>query len=319
MVADPLSDALAVVHARCTITGGFTAAGDWAMRFRPTAPLKLDAVVRGGCWFLAEDRPPMLLEAGDVLVLNRTETVVLASDPGIEPVEAADTIPEGAAGDTGLPHVGTAPPTGAETVLIGGHVEMNANGHDLLLATLPRTTLVTDRHREAAELRRILTVLLEERFADRPGARFASAEYAQLLLLEVLRLLLRQGAAERPGWLGLLSDPALRPALALIHEDPARAWTLEELARAASMSRSAFASRFKKAAAQPAVAYLNRWRIRLAQQALRETDTTVAALASTLGYASESSLSHAFRRVIGVTPGQYRRATRTPETVPSVR
>lgn len=73
------------------------------------------------------------------------------------------------------------------------------------------------------------------------------------------------------------------------------------------MSRSTFAARFRAAAGQPPFAYLTRWRMRLAERALREEDTTIAALAAQLGYASESSFSHAFQRITGTTPGRYRR------------
>ena len=115
--------------------------------------------------------------------------------------------------------------------------------------------------------------------------------------------LTRQGIAKH---LGLLADAGLRPALNAIHREPARPWQLEELARESAMSRSSFAARFRAAAGEPPVSYLNRWRIRLAQKALRDTDTTVAQLASELGYASESSFSHAFKRITAVSPRGYR-------------
>jgi AraC-like DNA-binding protein len=124
----------------------------------------------------------------------------------------------------------------------------------------------------------------------------------------VLRLVLEQRAITEPGWLNLLGDPALRPALTLIHANPGHRWGLEELAGAAAMSRSTFATRFRAAAGQPPLTYLTWWRMRLAERALRDGDTTIAALADQLGYASESSFSHAFRRITGTTPGRYRRA-----------
>ena len=74
------------------------------------------------------------------------------------------------------------------------------------------------------------------------------------------------------------------------------------------MSRSSFAAKFKQAAGQAPLAYLSRWRIRLAGRALRDADKTVAVIADDLGYASESSLSHAFARTLGMSPVQYRRS-----------
>jgi AraC-like DNA-binding protein len=300
VISDPLSDALSLVRARCQITGGFRAGGQWSLRFRPQLPVKLDALVEGRCWLLADGQQPVLLEAGEAVVLSRAGTFVLCSDPAVPPAEAHDAlVPSGGP----LAQAGS----GAEVVVVGGHVEVDGGGEELLLPVLPRVTRVASCAPEAAELRSLLQRLLEETTAGRPGAAFAAAQYAQLLLVQVLRLAVQQQAVTQPGWLSLLGDPALRPALTLMHENPGRPWGLEELASAAAMSRSTFATRFRVTAGQPPLAYLTRWRMRLAERALRDGDTTIAALAAQLGYASESSFSHAFQRVTGSTPGRYRR------------
>lgn len=294
VAVDPLSEALELVRARCVITGGFTVSGDWSVRFRPTAALKLKGLVRGSCWLVTDGSAPQRLGQGNVAVFNRTGPFVLCSDPSLPPVEepAAQLQP---------PDIDA--PEGA-VVAIGGHIDLDRSGDELLLALLPRLSLLA----EAQQVFRLLEQLLEERSATLPGAGFASDQYAQLLLVAVLRAVLSREAATRPGWLTVLADPDLRPALTLMHAEPGRAWSLDELARAAAMSRTRFATRFREASGQPPVAYLTRWRIRLAERALRETDTTVAALAAELGYASESSFSHAFARTVGVSPGRYRRS-----------
>ncbi|WP_170323615.1 AraC family transcriptional regulator [Cryptosporangium phraense] len=310
MTADPLSDALALVRARCVITGGFTASGDWSVRFRPSAALKLKGLVRGRCWLVADGRPPQRLAQGNVAVFNRLDSFVLCSDPALPPVEEPEAVRPGPGpldrfGDQGDADDGA--------VVIGGHIDLDRSGDELLLAVLPRLTVLS----EADGILRLLEQLLDERAATRPGANFAADQYAQLLLVQVLRAVLERGTASRPGWLTVLADPDLRPALSLMHTDPGRAWGLDELARASAMSRSRFATRFREVSGQPPVAYLTRWRIRLAERALRETDTTVAALAAELGYASESSFSHAFARTVGVSPGRFRRAVRGQAQAPT--
>jgi len=311
VISDPLSDALALVRARCRIAGGFRAGGQWSVRFRPEVALKIDAVVEGRCWLLADGRQPELLEAGDAVVLGRAGAFVLCSDLAIPPAEA-----HGALVSSGgaLKQVGS----GGEVVVIGGHVEADSGGEELLLSVLPRVTRIMGRAPEAAELQGLLNRLLEESTAGRPGAAFAAAQYAQLLLVQVLRLALEQRAAPQPGWLNLLGDPSLRPALTLMHSKPGQPWSLEELARAAAMSRSTFAARFRAAAGQPPLTYLTRWRMRLAERALHDGDATIAALAAQLGYASESSFSHAFQRITGTTPGRYRRTSGADRDRPHV-
>ncbi|WP_211770202.1 AraC family transcriptional regulator [Kutzneria sp. CA-103260] len=301
MEVDPLSGALTLVRARCRITGRLAAGGDWSVRFRPEFPLKLYGLVHGRCWLIL-DGEARQFHQGEVIVLNGVDSVVLCSDPAVRPIEAAVVYGE----DPSSARIGD----GDDFDLVGGHVEMNRSGDDLLLAALPRIAHIADTP-EAGEMLGVLTGLLREAGDGRPGAHFAAAQHAQLLLVHVLRFLVEHDAA-RPGWLTALGDAALRPAVELMHGDPARSWGLDELARACGMSRSTFAARFRDVAGQPPVAYLNRWRIRLAEQALRDTDITVAALAARLGYATPSSFSHAFQRITGLSPGQHRRLEPIP-------
>ena len=130
-----------------------------------------------------------------------------------------------------------------------------------------------------------------------------------MFLLEVLRAYVEQTPLP-PGWLRLLTDERLRPALALLHTEPGKPWGLAELARAAAMSRTSFAERFRTVAGVPPLAYLNRWRMMLAQRALRDDDVPVGALAYELGYSSESAFSNAFKREVGESPLRYRRRVR---------
>ena len=113
-----------------------------------------------------------------------------------------------------------------------------------------------------------------------------------------------------PGWLRVLADERLRPALSRMHAEPGRPWGLQELARTAAMSRTSFAERFRTVAGIPPLAYLNRWRMLLAQRALRDGDVRVGSLAFDLGYASESAFSTAFKREVGESPLRYRQRLR---------
>jgi AraC-like DNA-binding protein len=106
-----------------------------------------------------------------------------------------------------------------------------------------------------------------------------------------------------------LSDPRLAAALRMMHGEPGRAWGLEELAQASSMSRTAFAVRFRALAGTTPLAYLTAWRMRLAERALREQKASISAIGQALGYSSESAFSNAFKRETGLSPQGYRRAS----------
>jgi AraC-like DNA-binding protein len=124
---------------------------------------------------------------------------------------------------------------------------------------------------------------------------------------QALRSWLESDPLARTGWLGALQDRQIGPAIALIHREPARPWTVAALADELAMSRAAFAARFTELVGEPAMAYVTRWRMQVAVSALRDEGATVAELADRLGYRSEAAFSRAFKRVIGVAPGALRR------------
>jgi len=152
--------------------------------------------------------------------------------------------------------------------------------------------------------------LVRERAAELPGARLASAQLAQLMFVHILRAHLETSGPLATRWLRAVGDKRLAPALRLMHGDSGRAWQLEELAKAAAMSRTTFAHHFKTVAGVSPLAYLTKWRMRLAERALREENTPIPVLARLLGYTSESAFSNAFKRVTGNAPKRYRTAVR---------
>jgi AraC-like DNA-binding protein len=198
--------------------------------------------------------------------------------------------------------------------VIGVAVDLNPAGRSLLLRALPPVGHVRASAAAATNLRGTLDRLFDEVSGNRMGSAFAIRQYGQLVLLEVMRAYIDQ--AELPqGWLRLLADERLGPAVGLMHAEPGKPWGLEELARAAAMSRTSFAERFRSVAGVPPLTYLNRWRMLLAQRALRDGDVRVGSLAAELGYASESTFSTAFKREVGVSPLRYRHRVRS-ESVP---
>jgi AraC-like DNA-binding protein len=109
-------------------------------------------------------------------------------------------------------------------------------------------------------------------------------------------------------WFSAVRSPHIARALARMHEAPERAWTLEELAQEAGLSRAAFARIFSASVGEPPHTYLTRWRMGIAAQLLEETDLRLTEVAPRVGYQSEFSFSRAFKLARGVSPIQYRRA-----------
>ncbi|MDQ0136985.1 AraC-like DNA-binding protein [Neorhizobium galegae] len=300
MIVDPFSDVLTLTNAEAVLTGGFTAGGAWAIRFPARDKIKFFAVVKGRCWVTLEGEPePVLFETGDVGLLARPRTFVLASDLSVTPVDAMSLF--SGAGRT-LATLGS----GDEFAHIGGHVLLDPVRGGLLADILPPWIHAKAASPQAAIFRWLLDRLIDERDAGQPGAQLASAQLTQLLFIEILRSHLNASSLMPAGWLRALAEPRIAPALRLMHGDPARAWHLEELAQACAMSRTSFAFHFRTVAGVAPLTYLTEWRMRLAERALREERTTVAVVARSLGYKSESAFSNAFKRVKGNSPTAYR-------------
>ncbi|MCX4572376.1 AraC family transcriptional regulator [Streptomyces sp. NBC_01571] len=308
MPVDPLSDTLGLMDARCIVSGGFTAGGDWALRFPRPDRLKITAVVKGSMWVAVEGMPDAVrLERGDVAVFDGSRAFVVASDPTPDPVDATRLF-----ADTPGPMIRYG--GGEDVVFVGGHVELGRAGEELLLHALPPLLHVRAAAEEAPVLRWLLDQLLRELTAGRAGADFAADQLAQLMFVQVLRAYLADADALPAGRLRALADERISPALRLMHADPARPWQLEELARAAAMSRTSFAQRFRTVAGVPPLTYLLDWRMSLARRALRDGETSVSALAQKVGYTSESAFSNAFKRTTGVAPRRYRDVARAALT-----
>jgi AraC-like DNA-binding protein len=129
-----------------------------------------------------------------------------------------------------------------------------------------------------------------------------------MMLVQALRVYLTEGSSGGVGWLFALADRQLGSAITAMHADPAYRWTLQELAERVSMSRSAFALKFKETVGTSPMEYLTRWRMLLAGDRLTNSRDSISAIALSLGYESESSFSTAFKRVMGCSPRQYGRS-----------
>jgi transcriptional regulator GlxA family with amidase domain len=144
--------------------------------------------------------------------------------------------------------------------------------------------------------------------SQRPGEGIVMTRLPELLLVEVLRLHLASAPAADEGLLAALHDPVLRPALALLHGDPARRWTVASLAAAAAVSRSVLDARFRDALGRSPIRYLTDWRMHLAEDLLATTDLSVASVARRVGYDAEEAFSRAFKRRHGDSPSMWRSA-----------
>jgi len=298
---DPLSDILSILRPNSYGFRGLDAGGDWALAFAADDAIKCYAITEGHCWLAIEDiAAPIRLEAGDFALLPGGKSYRLHSAADVAPIDAYTFFPAIPPGEIAMLNGG-----GACTG-VGGYFDFAGMHAGMLLGMLPPVVII--RAAEGREdLRWSIERLMRELRAPRPGGTLLAEHLTQALLIEALRLHLTEHSAEHSGWLFALGDRQMLAVMTAMHGEPGRKWTLESLARIAGMSRSSFAARFKQRVGEPAMDYLTRWRMMLAADRLTNAGMSIAVVAPTVGYESESAFGAAFKRVIGYSPRQFAR------------
>ena len=148
-----------------------------------------------------------------------------------------------------------------------------------------------------------------------PGAELMLSHLMELLFVEVLRRYAAEQPAGAKGWFPALGDPLVSRVLRLVHDDPSRRWTVEDLAKKAGTSRTVLAGRFNTLMGQSPMEYVTAWRMQIAAARLRESTDSLAAIAVDVGYESEAAFNRAFKRVTGITPGRWREGSQTGPAV----
>jgi len=160
---------------------------------------------------------------------------------------------------------------------------------------------------DRAELRWLLERMMQELREPKPGGSLVAQHLASMMLIQALRLHLAGGPRGGVGWLFALADKKMSMAIDLMHHNPARRWTLQELGQCVGMSRSSFALKFKGTVGASPMEYLTQWRMQLAGDRLTNSGDPISAIATLLGYESESAFSAAFKRTMNCSPRQYKR------------
>ena len=253
---------------------------------------------------LAGGGPPVHLGAGDVVVFPFGDNHLITDAPGREhrPIVELTTVDS-----EGMGHL-IVDGGGPATSLICGTIAFESGDAHPVFSLLPRMVVVRDPGDRSQKVVHTLIELIAEE-VDNPdaGSQTVVGRLTDVLIVHVLRSYISQLDPGEGGWLGALNDPSLREAIGLIHHNPGRPWTVDELARAAGMSRSSFYVRFREVVGETPGKYLARWRMQVATRLLRE-GRSIAAAGREVGYVTEAAFSNAFLRVMGIRPGAYRRA-----------
>ena len=321
-MADPLSDVLETVRLNGALFFRVEASRPWcidvpeASAFQElilpasAAIISYHVVVEGTGWVVMAEAEPVRFDPGDVLIFAHGDAYSLKSEPDAPPEyseeETVAFFGEMAAGRLPFDVVegGGAPPL---TRYVCGYLGCDAGPFSPLLAALPRFLRVPRRTtRDPDLLDRLLEPALARPDLGDPGSANVRLRLCELVFVEALRSSLGSLPDSAGGWLAGLRDPTVGRALTLLHAEPARMWTLADLARAVGTSRAVLASRFAERVGVPPMQYLASWRMQCAAHRLRQPGARVAYVAHAVGYESEAAFCRAFKKATGLPPSQWR-------------
>ncbi|XKH52571.1 AraC family transcriptional regulator [Citricoccus nitrophenolicus] len=309
---DTLTEVLDNIRSSGALIGQNLLSPPWAVRREGGASITVVAMLRGEAWLRRGEADPLRLGTRDLAILTGPGSTLLSSDPAGRVAATCVLTADGACleetgerlseGHIGLGRVPDEAGLDAEHVLIAGSFPTSGRIAGRLLEALP-PVLVIPRGQQRSRALGLLESELESR---EPGQQAVLDRLLDLVLIGALRDWFALPDTDVPAWYGAAGDPVVGPALGALHADPARAWTVESLARRAQVSRATFARRFAEVMGEPPISYLTGWRLCLAADLLQEREDTTESIARRVGYSSAFALSAAFTREYGVRPSRYR-------------
>jgi AraC-like DNA-binding protein len=311
---DVLSDVLSTVRLQSAVHFCPELSAPWGIAF-PAQPDRAVFYVlsRGSCYLeVAGLDLPVTLVGGDLAMLTHGAAHTLRDRLQTPAVPIEELLRQGCPGTArrALQHGGG----GEKSALVSGYFKFENRAADRFLATLPPLIFIRGEEAQSVPwLEATLRFLASESSAEVPGAEIVTARLTDVLFIQILRAFILQDSREKracakhAGMLRALVDPEIGRALELMHQQPAHPWTVEQLARQVSMSRTGFAVRFKEWAGVAPLDYLTQWRMQKAGDLLRQGEDNLEAIAQRVGYESGAAFSKAFKREMGIPPGLYRK------------
>lgn len=316
---DALSEALNSVrmtgaiffHAECSAPWGFAVPrmGKVAHFLAPGTErlVGYHLVMEGKAVVRFDGMPAFTVNAGDIVIVPHGDFHTVTNGSPDTLVDSGKSVEKYLAGSLNSMRLGGG--GGEVTRFVCGFFGCDRHADRLFLAGLPPVIQLHIRGDESGRwLENSVRYLVAEAGAGRPGNTVLLSKMAEALFVATLRRYMEQLPPEQTGWLAGARDPVVGGALALLHRDPCRAWSVADIAEAIGASRSVVAERFARLLGEPPLAYLARWRLQLAAKLLGTTRQTIVQVASEVGYESEAAFNRAFKREFGLPPARYRRA-----------
>ncbi len=309
---DLLSSILSALRIESTSVSRWHLSAPWGVDVREFSPGYCLSVVAGQCWITLSGRDTVHLRPGDTLLALKGGDCQLLSEPGALTAPMNDLPWQGEdIQGLGAHHRPTSTQQltwgggGALCRLLGLAFTFRSGRSNFLLQALPQFIVLRRDDTELLPLTHsAIECLVDD---DQPGYIAVADQLAELIVTSLIRSAVLSDTVPANSWMKSLQDRHISRALAAIHAEPQRAWSLLALAQEAHLSRSSFAARFHLLVGQTPMDYVNRWRIQLAADLLTETQTAITLIAQQVGYQSDRVFRRVFKQQMGYSPVAYRK------------
>lgn len=301
---DPITDIFTAMRVESVVYGRIELTAPWGLRFDKGEYACFGTVARGNAWLTVEGQAQAIgLTGGDCFCLFAQSHQHILRDDLISPTANMQDVAQTKCG--GAIRYGGG---GASTTILGGRFTFDKTNSKPLMDLLPPFIHVPNERVPALPLQQSIQLFAAEAAQSCLGSYLVLKRLADILLLQLIREHVSSSTCRATSWLRGLSDPRIGGVLRSMHDKIEQPWTVGELATVAGMSRSAFALRFREVVGETPLDYLTRWRVYRAAVLLREGNRKLTEIANAVGYDSDGSFHKTFKRIVGVTPGEYRRA-----------
>ena len=309
---DPITDIFRTMHVTAIGLHRLEATAPWGIKqeqqtdeivtpadkkMSPTDLVHFAMLSRGNCWLTVEGtREPIPLTGGDCFLLARDSSIVLRDSPRTSPSLSFREV--GATANNNVIHHGGG---GAPTTIVCGAFSFDRTSLKPVTQLLPSFILMKADQARTLALHITMQALASEMAEQAPGSGVVASRLAEILFIHVLRAYIASGPERSKGWLRAVFDPQMGTALSAIHGKVNTPWTVESLAEATGMSRSAFAARFKELLGQTPLEYVTQWRMQKAMQLLEQRDKKLIDVARSVGYESDAASVRRSSELLGLT------------------
>ena len=314
--SDPIAEVLQLLHLTGVLYCNAELTDPWGIEI-PELPgvMNVEVITSGHCWLEIEGEDLLYLPQGSLVLIPRGRRHKLRGNPGDRTTWLED-IPVDRIGDR------------FETMQFGGGgrltnityygVRFDPYLADRLIRMLPAVLHLRTHVDDGSWLQSTIRFIAQEARERMPGSETIITRLADVLVIQAIRSWIESVREKDQGWIAALHDKQIGRAMSLMHRHPEIDWRVEALAKEIGMSRSGLSARFTALVGEPVFTYLTSLRMQIAHRELRNTTDNLAQIAERVGYQSEPAFNRAFKRVVGIPPGQVRKISST-EMLPDTR